>query len=128
MNKTNKTTILAIFILLISSISAQNFTEFSSSLTKGDVSEITSQFDNNVEVSILDNDSYTIAEAEPLIQNFFSENEYSTYKALYKGSTIGDAFYQIGELFANNETYRTYMYSKKVDGIFLIQEFRIEKQ
>ncbi len=128
MKTTNKTIILAIFILLISTISAQNFTAFSTSLNKGDISEITSQLDNNVEVSILDNDSYTITEAEPLIKKFFSKRVSSTYKPIHKGSTIGNAYYQIGELVANNETFRTYMYSKEVDGQYLIQEFRIEKE
>jgi hypothetical protein len=124
----NNLKIIIVFVLIISinSIYAQNFNTFSTSLIKGDLSGIASQLDDKVEVSILNDDSYTKSEAESLIANFFTVGATNEYKAIHKGSAIDNAFYQIGELKANNKTYRTYMYSKKTNGDYRIQEFRIE--
>lgn len=125
--KNLKTIILFIFAFSIGLISAQNFNDFSSSLKKGDVNEISDFLDDKVEVSILSNDSYTRSEAEGLLASFFTGSSNNQYKAIHKGSTLNDSFYQIGELKMNSDTYRTYIYSKKSGEDYRIQEFRIEK-
>lgn len=115
------------FMISVNLLSAQNFNEFSTSLKKGNVKEITAYLDDKVEVSILNDESYTKMAAEDLLASFFTGSSDNQYKAIHNGTALNDSFYQIGELKANNDTYRTYMYSKKTNGDYRIQEFRIEK-
>ena len=81
--KTNlKIIILCVLMVSINSIYAQNFNTFSTSLIKGDLSEIASQLDDKVEGSILNDDSYNKSEAESLIANFFTVGATNEYKAI----------------------------------------------
>ena len=120
--------ILLFVITITGKISAQNITEFTSNLTKGDVPMMAQQLDDNVEITILNNNTYNKEDAQTILDNFFVGKNESTYKAVHRGSTDNkDAYYQIGELMTQSENYRTYVFTKKVAGDFLIQELRIEK-
>ena len=123
-----KTIMTLILILVMNFVSAQDLTTFSESLNNGDVKCISKMLDEKAEVSILNEESYTKTEATLLLNSFFTEKKEFSYKPIHKGKTIEEAYYQIGELVIADNTYRTYIYTKNVDGNFLIKEFRIELQ
>ena len=108
--------------------SQQNLDEIAVLLKRGDTENITKKLDEKVEVSILNNDSYTVSEAKVILNQFFADKTNSNFVAIHKGTcTNADANYQIGELRTGKETYRTYVYSKNVNGNFLVKELRIER-
>lgn len=120
--------LLALSLFLGNSLNAQNNLEkVSALLNSGDINSLSEQFDEKIEVSVLEDDSYTKAEAENMLNNFFSDKSVSEYVAIHKGNSGENAYYQIGELRSGQESYRTYFYTKFIDGNYLVQEFRIER-
>lgn len=122
---------LFLLITLVSlgiSVSAQDFTAITKSLEKGDVVSLSSHFDSNPELTILDNEAiYSKSQIENILKDFFSKNKPSAYKSIHHGNSGNGAFFQIGELATSTSVFRTYLYAKNINGKFLIQEFRIEE-
>lgn len=121
--------ILAAFIIGITlNTKAQNFSKVTEYIEQGDFRHLATTLDEKVEVTILDNDTYTRKEAKSALNNFFLDKKNSIYKAIHKGKSANDSHYQIGELNVEDDSYRTYFYTKQVGDEFLVQEIRIEKQ
>lgn len=122
-----KTLFTLLFLTILNIAISQNLA-FTKNLKEGNIVELTNLLDENAEVSILEEESYTKVEAKPLLSDFFNDKTKSKYKSLHKGKSNSESFYQIGELVAGDVVYRTYIYSKNVDGNYLVKEFRIERQ
>ena len=123
------TTVAVVFALFLgnTAFGQNNLEKVSNLLKNGDINNLTVQLDEKVEVSVLEADSYTKVEAKDMLDNFFSDKTMSLYVAIHKGNSGNNAYYQIGELRTEKETYRTYFYTKNIDGNFLVQELRIER-
>ena len=129
MKKLYKTSAFSLLMIILSStMFAQDINSISQSLNSASAKEISKMLDKNVEVSILNKDSYTKEEAEPLLASFFTTNTNISYKTIHKGKSLNNAYYQIGELTATDNIYRTYTYVENENGIYVIKEFRIERQ
>lgn len=127
MKKILQTAIIIVIVGTISILNAQPFSEFTTNLKNGKFNVIYSLLAKNVEVSILKEEAYIKTEAEKLLQSFFNGSSNNQYKVVHSGTATSDSFYEIGELKMDGNTYRTYLYSKNVDGVLKVQEFRIER-
>lgn len=127
--KTLFTSLIVVFSLFAGNqLFAQNkLEELSGFLNNADYKNISKHLDEKVEVSIENSDSYNKPEASQMLTSFFSNKTNSEYKAIHKGNYGDDAFYQIGEFKSGAQIYRTYFYTRKVNGTFLVQEMRIER-
>lgn len=129
--KTFKNIKLILTSLLLSMVffaQAQDFTAITNSLKVGDVKSFSQHFDTNLELTILDNEAiYSKEQIVTILKDFFSKNKPSAYTLIHKGNSGNGAYFQIGELFTSTDKFRTYLYAKNINGRFLIQEFRIEK-
>jgi len=125
--KNIKLLILFVFIVSISSLLAQDFTSSTKSLAIGDINSFSSHFDSNIELTVLEEEAiYSTTQINAILTRFFSKNKPSAYKTVHKGNSGNGAFFEIGELTTSTKVFRIYLYAKKINGKFLIQEFRIE--
>jgi len=125
--KNIKAIIFILFIALSLKLSAQDFTSITKSLSVGNVETFTNFFDSNPELTILDEEAiYSKTQIKAILKDFFGKNKPSGYKTIHSGNSGNGAFFEIGELSTSTNVYRTYLYAKKINGKFLIQEFRIE--
>jgi len=98
-------------------------------LNTGDATTLSTYFDSDVELSILDNeDIYSKAEASKIIQTFFADNATKSFEKAHSGQSRGnDSQYVIGNLTTSVGAYRVYIYMKVSGTNYLIQELRIDK-
>lgn len=122
-----KLLLLIAFISVGSNLSAQDFSAIAESLEKGDVVILSTHFDSNPELTILENEAiYSKSQIETILKNFFSKNKPLAYNPIHYGNSGNGAFFQIGKLSTSTAIFRTYLYAKNINGQFLIQELRIE--
>lgn len=128
MKKISPILIMILSIFLVNTAYGQNnFEELSTFLKNGDINKLSTQFDEKVEVSVLEADSYTKNEAASMLYKFFSDKKTSQYSPIHEGQSSDNSYYQIGELRSTTGSFRTYFYTKNVDGQYLVQELRIER-
>ncbi len=120
--------VVFLFLSLSISLSAQDFRQITKSLKTGDYIELSSHFDSNLELTILNNEAiYSKTQIKTILKDFFEKNKPSDYTSIHQGDSGNGAFFQIGELATSTDVFRTYLYAKNINGKFLIQEFRIEE-
>jgi len=125
--KNIKVLLVYLFFTISISLSAQDFTEITKSLSIGDVESFSSFFDSNPELTILEEEAiYSKTQIKTILKDFFGKHKPSAYNTVHHGNSGNGAFFEIGELTTSTNVYRTYLYAKKINGKFLIQEFRIE--
>ncbi|HYQ57057.1 MAG TPA: DUF4783 domain-containing protein [Draconibacterium sp.] len=96
----------------------------------GDAKMLSSYFNQNVEMVVLENDNvYSKAQAQQIVANFFSkfppkENSFST---LHDGEKA-DSRYVIGKLKTEKGEFRVYFLLKKSGEKDYIHQLRIEQQ
>ncbi len=121
------------FILFIGSTLAMtnaNLSEISKALSNGNAEELAKYFDENVEIAILDQeDQYSKTDAKKIVNDFFTKHKVSSYNQVHQGVSKGkDSQYTIGNLKANGDTFRVYVYMKVSNGKYIIQELRFDKE
>ena len=121
------------FILFIGSSLAMtdaNLSNISKALRNGNADELAQYFDQNVEIAIMDDEGqYDRAEAKEVVKNFFAKHKPSAYNQVHQGVSKGkDSQYTIGNLKANGDTFRVYVYMKINGGKYIIQELRFDKE
>lgn len=123
------TPLLVVFSFFLGStlFAQNNLEELSVFLRNGDITSLSNHLDEKVEISIEERDSYNKPEGSKMLSTFFSNKTNSEYKAIHKGNSGDSSYYQIGELKSGSQVYRTYFYTKNVNGNYLVQELRIER-
>lgn len=122
-----------LFILLIGStlaMTSDNLNEISKALSNGNANELARYFDESVEIAIMDEENtYNKEEAKEIVSSFFTKYKPSSYSQVHQGVSKGkDSQYTIGDLKANGETFRVYVYMKVTGGKYIIQELRFDKE
>ena len=122
-----------LFILLIGSslaMTTDNLSEISKALSAGNAEELARYFDESVEIAILDEENqYGREEAKNVMKNFFAKYKPSSYNQVHQGVSKGkDSQYTIGNMNANGQTFRVYVYMKVTNGKYIIQELRFDKE
>ncbi len=122
------TSIIALLFLVISVGFGQNANEtISSAIKLGNYKELSKHFDTKVELTIASKeDSYSKAQAELIVKEFFSKEKVTNYKVIHKGKSPDGAQYAIGTLTTASGTYRTYVLTKEVNGSLRVQQLRFE--
>jgi hypothetical protein len=72
--------------------------------------------------------SYSKAQAEFVLRDFFKAHPPSEFNVLHQGSSKGGQPFAIGQYKSANDTYRVWMNIKSVDKSQLIQEISFVKQ
>jgi hypothetical protein len=128
-DKMKKIKALLCLILLSSFIAtADVYDDISTALKTGDSRLLSSYFDSSIELTISDKEnSYSKAQAEQIVKDFFSKNPPKSYSILHKGSSPDGTKYVIGTLSTSNgKNFRTSYFIKSVSGKTVLQELRIE--
>ncbi len=132
MSAINKILILLFFISGFSIISNQALAqvpdEIIQSLKSGNSKTLSEYFNQNVELVVLENDNvYSKAQAQQIVNKFFSSNIPESFNIIHNGGKEG-AQYVIGNLTTNTGSFRVYFLLKKNNGKDYIHQLRIEKQ
>lgn len=95
----------------------------------GKAKELAQHFDASVEIAILEKEeTYSKAQAEMVLRDFFAKNRPASFKLIHNGSTSQYGVYGIGTLITDKGAYRTTIYMKKKGENLFIQEIRFEKE
>jgi len=118
-----------VFLCLGLSITfAQNTDEtISAAIKLGNYKELSKHFDTKVDLTIATKeDSYSKAQAELIVKDFFSKDKVTNYQVIHRGKSPDGAKYAIGTLTTANNQFRTYVLTKDVGGNLRIQQLRFE--
>lgn len=122
-----------LFVLLIAPsiamVNADNLSSISKAISKGDANALAQYFDDKVEVSILDDDNLLDkAQAKKALADFFTQYKPQSYNQVHDGTSKGaGSKYTIGNLKANGDVYRVYVYMKVTGNAYMIQEISISE-
>lgn len=119
-----------LLLLVATTLYAQpDFNAVINAIKAGNTAEIGKHMDVNVEVTVKDKDgSYAKAQAISIINDFFKEHEPSNCSLVHSGAAKdGASYYCIGSLSAKGGKYRVYLFFKKIEGAYRIQEMRFEE-
>lgn len=119
------TLMLAGTVLMLSSFTKQNsIDEVIGALRSGNSAQLSSYFDDNVEVTLPDkSDSYSKAQAQLIIKDFFGNNGVRGFELKHKGDSPGGQFC-IGTLQTNTGSFRTNVFMKTKNGREVVKEIR----
>lgn len=121
---------ILLFAGLISSHAAQAQipNEIILSLKNGNSKVLSGYFNQNVELVVPGSDNvYSKAQAQQIVNNFFSSHTPESFTVIHHGGKEG-AKYVIGNLVTNNGNFRVYFLLKKSEEKDYIHQLRIEKQ
>jgi len=106
---------------------AQNNT-INAALSGGDSHTLAMYFDNNVNVTILDNENtYSKAQAEMVIKDFFAKHLPKAFAPVHEGTSPEGSKFSVGTLTTASGNFRTFVLIKQKGTTFLIQEIRFEE-
>jgi Domain of unknown function (DUF4783) len=106
---------------------AQNNT-INAALSGGDSHTLAMYFDNNVNVTILDNENtYSKAQAEMVIKDFFAKHQPKSFAPVHEGTSPEGSKFSVGTLTTASGNFRTFVLIKQKGTTFLIQEIRFEE-
>ncbi len=123
---------LLFIMLLTSSVfvsSGQGMKEITKAIKAGDASTLAQYFDEDVELTILDEvDNFTKSEAKAAVKEFFNDHKPKSYNQVHEGKSKGaGGQYIIGNLSTSSGKFRVYLYMRVENGKYFIQELRFEE-
>ena len=124
--------LLIVPLWIISSISARpvDAIEKTAELIRlGDVHELAETFSPTVELTVMDDENtYSSAQAESILNNFFKRNSPKSVKILHRITSNANYRFAVLMLTTEGGTYRTSFSLKNVNGRFELNELRIEAE
>ena len=107
-----------------------DFQKTINALKNSDVAQIVQQLDEKTEMVIDDVDgTYSRTQALSNLKQFFDQNQAKNCSLIHSGAARdGESFYCIASLKGSVGTYRVYVFYKKNNDQYLIQELRIEAE
>ncbi|MBE2247589.1 MAG: DUF4783 domain-containing protein [Candidatus Competibacteraceae bacterium] len=123
-----KLLLFILFIVPFSLVWAQDVVqEVSNAIKAGNAKQLATYFHPSVDLTIRQNEgTYSKAQAEQVVQNFFSSNKPTSYKSNHTGSSTDGSRYVIGRMESSTGSFRVYMLLKNISGKELIQTLRFE--
>lgn len=121
------TTFLLSAVLLLSSFKAlQGIDEVVGALKSGNATELAKYLDDNVELTLPEkSDSYSKAQAQVIIKDFFSTNGVKGFELKHKGTSPGGNF-AIGTLQTSSGNFRTNIFMRSNKGKDVVKEIRFQ--
>lgn len=93
----------------------------------GNSKELAKYFAPNVELVIGEKSgTYSKAQAEMMVKDFFAKNPVKEYKVMHQGNSQDNSLYTIGDITASTKSYRTYYLLRKSGDSYLIHQLRFE--
>lgn len=121
------TSLLITVVFSLSSFTTQNTIDnVIGALRSGNASELAKYFDDNVELTLPDkSDSYSKAQAQQIVRDFFSNNNVKGFDLKHKGDSPGGHFC-IGTLQTAAGNFRTNVFLKTRNGREVVKEIRFQ--
>ncbi len=121
------TSLLITAVFSLSSFTTQNTIDnVIGALRSGNASELAKYFDDNVELTLPDkSDSYSKAQAQQIVRDFFSNNNVKGFDLKHKGDSPGGHFC-IGTLQTAAGNFRTNVFLKTRNGREVVKEIRFQ--
>ncbi len=121
------TSLLLFAVLLLSSFKAQQgIDEVVGALKSGNATELAKYLDDNVELTLPEkSDSYSKAQAQVIIKDFFSNNGVKGFELKHKGTSPGGNF-AIGTLQTSAGNFRTNIFMRVNKGKDVVKEIRFQ--
>lgn len=108
--------------------SAQIPDDIITSIKTGNSAKLSSFFNENVELVVLDNENVlSKSHAQQVVSEFFKKNTPQKFSIIHQGGK-GDSNYAIGNLETINGKFRVYFLIKTINQVSFIHQLRIEKQ
>jgi ketosteroid isomerase-like protein len=125
--KTLFSTLLAFTLIVLSSFTAQNTIDgVITALKNGNANDLSRYFDDNVELTLPDkSDTYSKAQAQLIVKDFFANNKVKTFDVKHKGDQNGGE-YCIGTLSTAQGSFRTTVFAKNKGGKQFVNEVRFQ--
>jgi len=114
--------------MLLTAVTLQrsSIDEVIAALRSGNPTQVSGFFDDNVELTLPDkNDSYSKAQAQLIIKDFFANNGVKGFELKHKGDSPG-GHYCIGTLQTNAGNFRTNVFMKIKNGKEYVKEIRFQ--
>lgn len=121
------TSLMVASVLVLSAFTKQsNIDGVIGAIRSGNSTELSKYFDENVELTLPDkSDSYSKAQAQLIVKDFFSNNGVKGFDLKHKGESPG-GHYCIGTLQTGAGNYRTNVFMKTKNGREVIKEIRFQ--
>jgi hypothetical protein len=116
----------ALFLLSFS-FQGGGIDEVITALRAGNAGQLSSNFDENVELTLPDkSDSYSKAQAQQIVRDFFGNNKVKGFEVKHKGDSPGGGHFCIGTLQTNAGNFRTNVFMKVKNGKEVVKEIRFQ--
>lgn len=126
MKKILSITLFGLSLLLSSFTTQDSMDGVIVALRSGNSSDLSKYFDDNVELTLPDkSDSYSRAQAQLIVRDFFGNNGVKGFELKHKGDSPGGHFC-IGTLQTNAGNYRTNVFMKVKNGKEVLKEIRFQ--
>jgi len=117
---------IACFVTFSSFVQSSNIDGVISALRSGNATELAKYFDDNVELTLpVKSDSYSKAQAQVIIKDFFSNNGVKTFELKHKGDSPG-GHYCIGTLQTKSGNFRAHVFMKSKGNKDVLKEIRFQ--
>jgi hypothetical protein len=122
------TSLLVALAIVLSSFGQNNTSidEVIGALRSGNANELSRYFDDNVEVTVpVKSDSYSKAQAQLILKDFFANNDVRGFELKHKGDSPG-GHYCIGTLQTKSGNFRAHVFMKSKGDKELVKELRFQ--
>ena len=122
------TSLLLGTVVLLSSFRMQSsIDEVINALRSGNSSQLSVYLDDNIELTLPDkSDSYSKAQAQLIIKDFFANNGIKGFELKHKGDAPSGGHFCIGTLQTNAGNFRTNVFMKTKNGKEVVKEIRFQ--
>jgi Domain of unknown function (DUF4783) len=122
------TSLLLGTVLLLSSFDTQSAIDgVINALRSGNAGQLSGYFDDNVELTLPDkSDSYSKAQAQLIVKDFFVNNGVKGFEVKHKGDNPSGGHWCIGTLQTNSGNFRTNVFMKTKNGKEVVKEIRFQ--
>jgi hypothetical protein len=118
--------LVAGLIMFSSFAQSDNIDGVIGALRSGNAAELAKYFDDNVELTLpVKSDSYSKAQAQVIIKDFFSNNGVKTFDLKHKGDSPG-GHYCIGTLQTKSGNFRAHVFMKTKGNKEVLKEIRFQ--
>lgn len=113
----------------LKSLAAGPFEDVVSAIKQGDAGNLSRYLDNTVEINIAGrSSSYSKAQAEIILKDFFSKNQVKSFELLHQGEAGGGSRYGIGNMVTGGGSFRTSFFLQKKGNSLVLNELRFESK
>ncbi|MEM1217218.1 MAG: DUF4783 domain-containing protein [Bacteroidota bacterium] len=122
--------LFVVFFTPFLAVAQEGMPQITKALSAGDAEALGAYFDENIELSILEEEGIlNKSQALQKVKRFLSAHSVTSFAEVHQGaSRSSDSQYLIGNLATSNGTFRVYVYLTQEAGKLIIQEFRFDSE